>query len=479
MIFHDTSNRHPIMENVMQQAQQKKKWVLGLGLAASLASVNAATVDPTTPGIVGKNDWLFYRHELTEASDAPYTATSIDLISRLNKEFSRNGVTLAFTMVPIKMRVYAEHLPPEVKTNDFMMNNYDRMAKLLQAAAINFVDLNKPFMTSPQRVGENPFFLRSDTHWAPSGSMLAAETIKGEIDANPALKKALMAVPEQKFTMAWDKRKMVTRARDLVPQLPKGSPLPGPEQLQQFSISRVASAEADTLLGDAAGPGVTLMGSSYSHAWTRFPEALRYTLQRDVLSISVGADQGSWVGMESYLRDDAFQTQRPKLVIWEMPERDMRAPPNYKYREARYLTDNTEWLLRAAAWIQQRCESAPASVKVEATGLAAGGQATAATTVDNDFVELTFDKPVDKLDYLSARLTATGSKLINIEASGPGTPARRFTVQTSGDEAAHAFRLPLPSGAKGFTKVRILPGKTEGFSLKDVQVCRLPEDLIK
>jgi hypothetical protein len=53
--------------------------------------------------------------------------------------------------------------------------------------------------------------------------------------------------------------------------------------------------------------------------------------------------------MESYLRDDAFTTQRPDLVIWEIPEREMRSPPDYKFREARYLVGNEEWLARVTA----------------------------------------------------------------------------------------------------------------------------------
>lgn len=168
----------------------------------------------------------------------------------------------------------------------------------------------------------------------------------------------LEAAPEEKFNMTWDKRRVNSKARDLVVQLPKGSTTFAPEQIPQFSVTRAQPA-AGSLLGDGADPVITLMGSSYSHSWTRFPEALRYTLQRDILAISVGAGQGTWAGMEAYLRDDAFQTNKPKLLIWEMPERDMHAPPDYKFRDARYRSDNTEWLLRAAAWAQSRCAPSP------------------------------------------------------------------------------------------------------------------------
>ena len=57
--------------------------------------------------------------------------------------------------------------------------------------------------------------------------------------------------------------------------------------------------------------------------------------------------------MESYLKDEAFQANPPKLLIWEMPERDMRAPPDYKYREARYVMGNAEWLKRVTELVQK------------------------------------------------------------------------------------------------------------------------------
>ena len=57
--------------------------------------------------------------------------------------------------------------------------------------------------------------------------------------------------------------------------------------------------------------------------------------------------------MESYLRDDAFQNKPPKLLIWEMPERDMHAPPDYKYREARYVSSNADWLKRVTELIKK------------------------------------------------------------------------------------------------------------------------------
>ena len=453
-------------------------------LFTSLLGLNSAHSADPIPGIVGKDDWLFYRYELSDVVDTASTDTSLDLIGRFNKVLATNGVNMVVTMVPLKMRIYSEFLPDNIKVNAYMAGNYDRMSKVLRAAQVNFIDLNTPFLASEKRNSDTPLFFKLDTHWAPAGSMLAAETIKAGIDANPALKLVVNALPQEGFKLVVGKRKVPSKARDLIEQLPKGSPAIAPEQTFQVNVTRAQPPKED-LLGNLAPVGLTLVGSSYSHSWAGFPDALRFTLQRDLLSISVGADQGSWVGMEGYLRDDAFQTQPPKMVIWEMPERDLRAPPNYKFRDARYLSDNTEWLLRVSALVQNKCVPSSVGAKLSPTGLAAnaanvkGGGVATGTTNETDFIEVGFDKPIEKLDYLFARTIINGSKVLTLEASGPGVTTRRFTVNTAGDDLDHALKTPLPSNGNGFTKVRMFPGKTNSFSMQALQVCRQPEDLLK
>jgi hypothetical protein len=66
-----------------------------------------------------------------------------------------------------------------------------------------------------------------------------------------------------------------------------------------------------------------------------------------------------------------------------------------------------------------------------------------------------------------------------LEASGAGIETRWFDVPVPGDGAEHVLKTPLPSGGKGFTKLRIFPGKSSAFVFKGLQVCRQPEDLLK
>lgn len=457
---------------------------LNTAMLTSLLGVAVAHAADAGMGIVGKNDWLFYRYEMTEANDAAATDASLDLIQRLNKLLAANGTSMVVAMVPLKMRIYAEHLPDDIKINAFMAGNYERMRQALQSTRVNVIDLNTAFLNSPLRTSDTPLFFRLDTHWTPTGAILAAETVKAGIGANPALQKELEATPEEGFKMVLASRKRPSVSRDLIEQLPQNSLTFAPEQVVRVNVNRARPPKED-LLGNAPIPAIASVGSSYSRDWTGFTDALRYQLQRDIVSVAVGADQGSWVGMESYLRDDTFQTKAPKLLIWEMPERDMRAPPDYKFRETRYISNNTEWLLRVSALVQASCKPSAITAKLAHAGLAAnaanvkGAELVTGPTNDNDFIEIGFDKPIEKLDYLAARVTTAGSKTLTFEGSGPGVATRRFSLNVPGDDAAHAVKTPLPSNAGGFTKVRIYPGKSNGFALQGLQVCRQPEDLLK
>jgi len=439
-----------------------------------------ASIDADNGGnsFVGKEEWLFLRGEFPGDNDEATTGTSMNLIRRFNKVLANNGITLAFTMVPLKARIYEKYLPDDAKMSAYMNENSDRKVNTLRAGQVNVIDLNGPFLNSPLRNSAPPLFFRLDTHWTPAGAMLAAESIRAGIDTNPVLKKAMEAAPEVKFNMTWAKHKINSTIRAQIEGLPKGSPTFAAEQVLPFSV--VKEQAGGNLLGEGVDPVITLLGTSYSGPFYGFSDALRYTLQRDVLTVWVSNTQGSWVGMESYLRDDSFQTKRPKLLIWEMPERSMDTPPDYKYRDARFQSDNTEWLLRASAWIQGSCTPSQITAKIIGGGLVTGetDSVSAGKTTDRDFIELRFNKPVEKLDYLVANAATNGSKKLVLEASGDGVETRWIDVPVPGNGAEHVFKAPLPSDGKGYTKLRIYPGKSSAFTFKGLQVCRQPEDLL-
>ena len=319
-------------------------------LTCLAAGITSAAEGPTA--LLGNKNWLFYKYELGDPSHtAPITKT-IDLIKEFERALANRGIQLTVAMVPIKARIYAEFLPDDIKLSDYTTSNYDRMLGVFKSQGVNAADLNSAFLNSNSRTGDTPLFFRLDSHWTPTGAMVAAEAVKKSLEAEPRSAKALSSIPSLGYDLKIANRKRASRGRDLVDQLPPNAPVFEPEQVAQVNVMRTQKAQMD-LLGNQNIPEIGLVGSSYSRDWTGFTDALRFVLQRDVIGVGVGADQGTWVGMESYLRDDAFQNKPPKLLIWEMPERDMHAPPDYKYREARYISGNADWLKRVTELIKK------------------------------------------------------------------------------------------------------------------------------
>lgn len=315
------------------------KWVALL--ITSLLSL--AAMPQETSVITGKDGWLFTRYEFATPADVPDTQATLNLLVKTNQLLAQKNIALALVIVPSKIRINPDQLPDPMVLDPYTAGKYAAAADALQAAGVHVVRLDTAFLSSPHRTSDTPLFLHLDTHWSPRGSLLAAETIQRSLDDSPRLKAVLATIPEEKFTLDWADHKISVRTRDLVKLLPPNARKYAAEQVLHFKVSRVSASTA-TLLSGADTTLITAIGSSYSDKITGYPDALRYALQRNVLDISIPVDQGPWVGMLNYLQDEAFKTSPPALIIWEIPERELRSPPNYKFRDGRYILDNNAWL---------------------------------------------------------------------------------------------------------------------------------------
>ena len=446
----------------------------GAGLTAPVAAQTAHD-----PVIRGKNNWLFVRYEIPPAELADEALVSVDLIARLNRLLAAQKITLAVTVVPSKIETYQEQLPDGFKVSDHMRGFNDKIQTALRAAGVPSIDLKGALRSAALKDPANPVFLQLDTHWTPTGAMAAAQTIKAGIDATPSLKVAYDAVLYERYVLQWASAKEnQPETRDIIKLLPANAPSYPVEQVLRFTVTRANPVSA-SLLGASVGGDIVLVGSSFSDEATGFANALRYMLQRDVLNFHIPADLGPWMMMKSYLQNDAFQTQKPKLLLWEIPERAISWAPNYPYRDARYVIDNADWLLQVGALSKETCEPTGIASRFEATGLLAPGNKRIGNATQNgDFLELSFDQPINRQSYLSARLATPGSEEVTLEASGPGVPTRKFTVKVAGDDTDHAFKTPLALTDKGINRLRIYPGTTRDFALGDIEVCRQSAALV-
>lgn len=334
----------------MKNMKQVNSLIQHLFIAGTILATQVHAAEESSV-VTGKGDWLFTRYEFATPSDAQDTQATIQMLEKANKMFERKGIALALVIVPSKIRVHADQLPDGTTVDTYTAGKYATAVSTLRTAGVNVVSLDGAFKNSIHKTSDTSLFLHLDTHWSHTGAYLAAETIKAEVEKNPTLKSAWQATPEEKYNLTWGTNKTPVRTRDLVKLLPKGGPTYPAELVLQFKVSRATDSKVG-LLNGADTTLITAIGSSFSNKNTGYPDALRYFLQRNLLDISIPVDQGPWVGMEAYLKDDSFKTNKPKMIIWEIPERELRSPPNYKFRDARYVIENNDWLSRMNALLQ-------------------------------------------------------------------------------------------------------------------------------
>ena len=319
--------------------------IAAMALGATMVIAAPAVAADQYDVVFGKNkDWLFTGYEYLTPADEASINQSVNNLIRASQLFRQKGTALAIVIVPSKIRVYENELPASRPFTPFAGQVYGKAVTALRAGGVNVVDLATPFAAAPDKAGANQLFYKLDTHWTPKGAMLAAETIKSTVMATPELKAAWEKAPAVQYNLNWAARPRPSRARDLVHYLPPGTATFAPEQILTFTTARTTPATA-SLTGAGERVAVTTIGSSFSDPNTGYPNAVRYALQRNVLEMSLPVDQGPWYGMANYLANE-YKTAKPDLIIWEIPEREFRAPPAATWREARFRIDNAAWLSR-------------------------------------------------------------------------------------------------------------------------------------
>ena len=104
-------------------------------------------------------------------------------------------------------------------------------------------------------------------------------------------------------------------------------PRPRPDKDQPQVTEEVSPEQASDsglgLFGDVSIP-ITLVGTSFSLRGN-FHGALQEALSCEVLNAARDG-AGFLQSMKDYVKDDAFRTAKPNLIIWEVPERFLTLP---------------------------------------------------------------------------------------------------------------------------------------------------------
>ena len=275
------------------------------------------------PGVVvGTDDWLYTDEEFNVADDARATLhTNFAQIAAARAALEDAGVALVAALVPAKARIYPEFIAerrPAAPHDEL----YDELLARLASEGIPTADLRAP-LTNGKR--QHQTYFRTDTHWTPWGARIAAHEIAD-------LTRAAGVAPDGSSDFETRVAKAAAHRGDLLNFLPLDpwftQLLPPREavDIMRTDITHLEGGSAPStaaadLFGDSALPEVVLVGTSYSaNPLWNFTGFLKEALRADVASYArEGA--GPFRPMLAYLKSADFREHRPRLVIWEIPER--------------------------------------------------------------------------------------------------------------------------------------------------------------
>jgi alginate O-acetyltransferase complex protein AlgJ len=269
--------------------------------------------------ILGREGMGFYAEEFSGPLVVADPLVNLPAFSAIGKALSSRGINLSVVIVPIKSRIYEDHMPQPLP--EIVNNRYDLFRNALEANGIHTPDINAYLLQHPARNSKRPFYFFADTHWTPQAAVDIGEFVAKEISQRVNLN----TVP----TMAATKQSEPAQISGLK-QLLEGSgdgdlirlstpDNPAHTQIKPLTEVLLTTLETKTeLLEETPEPRIVQTGTSYS-IYPALADGLRNGLQRDVLLL---ARDGGWYGtLKEYLASKQYQTTPPRVMVWEYPER--------------------------------------------------------------------------------------------------------------------------------------------------------------
>lgn len=245
------------------------------------------------------------------------------IIKAMSDNLKRQGVTLVVVPVAHKGIVDRAFLD----TTDPLQQAYQPLAVRQQyqtlvnlLASVDVVVVN----TLPTLERDAPAFWKTDWHWRPEVARDVAQVVARTVNRLPVVRN----VPTVDYS---------TRVTGTVIMQDGGAFLA--DRIQSLCGVKLASRDTQNVyetvptqeqgLLDPDVPQIVLAGTSYSKLSWNFEGFLKDALHKDVTNVSaVGG--GPFGGLTAYLVSPEFQTNKPKVIIWEWDTSRFRDTPEDK-----------------------------------------------------------------------------------------------------------------------------------------------------
>ena len=274
---------------------------------------------------VGSGGWLFLTDELKyESKASEHLDTRAKLFGDAAKGLDKQGVKLVVVLVPDKARLYSDKLTGS-QYPSYNLSRYQDSLVALGRQNVSVVDLLSPLTSASAQA---QVYYSSDTHWNQAGAEISANAV--------ALAVRQLGIELEKTTFATTGNGVKTeRPGDLIRMMGLAdtpSAFRPPADIEIPMTTTQTSVDAATgLFGDATVP-IALTGTSYSLRGN-FHGFLQEALSAKVLN-SAKDGGGLLQATTTYLTNDAFKSAKPKILVWEVPERFLYSP----------LDDEPKWL---------------------------------------------------------------------------------------------------------------------------------------
>lgn len=277
----------------------------------------------------GKDGWLFLTDELRfDVGGDAHLKVRAELLGAAARSLDRQGVKLIVALVPDKARLYSNRLASR-HYPDYNSSRYQDALSALRMQGVTAVDLQQSLARAA--VQEEVYY-RTDTHWNQAGAQIAAQAVARTVQQ-------LGINLENTTFSSTNSSAPVERSGDLIRLmgLEDAPRVLGPRpDMEAPVVTRQSSADnAGGLFGDSVVP-VVLTGTSYSLRGN-FHGFLQQALSAKVLNAA--KDGGGFLqATTAYLTDDAFRSAKPKVLVWEVPERFLQSK----------LDEEPNWLEKVA-----------------------------------------------------------------------------------------------------------------------------------
>ena len=311
-------------------AQLEKQLDLKMPLRSQIIGYANAMRFATTGGAgdqvrAGRDGWLFLTEELRFDVEGPsHLLSRVELLRETAQALGHIGAKLIVVLVPDKSRVYSTYLQ-STRYPNFNETRYQNSLAAFQSSGITVVDIFTPLAAAK---AQNAVYYKTDTHWNQIGSHIAADAV---------------AATARQYAYAWEKTEFTNiTSAEPAPRTGDLVRLMGLEDIPDFlrpepdvevpiTTHQTSSDGASGLFGESS-VAVTLIGTSYSLRGN-FHGFLQQALSTKILNVA--KDGGGFLqSATQYFTDESFHQTKPKLVIWEIPERFLYAK----------LDDEKAWL---------------------------------------------------------------------------------------------------------------------------------------